>query len=248
MSRKVHLSPPSWGDLTNKQAGNVIKHWIPESLDKLLVMPSLPTRLLIPAFRRITKDSNVSPKHGGLGIIEELGKLQNPSHSQQDKKLRFDSINKFAQDVIGDDNLQLDIPRSEETINIHANGRTLPIESLGTGIHQVIIHAAEATVAQNQIICIEEPENGLYHKLLENLATEFRSHASTGKNAPQIFITTHQPYFVDALSPEETWILDKGEDGFSTICRASDDPIVKSMVEEGLPLGSLWYSDYLDAR
>ncbi len=29
-------------------------------------------------------------------------------------------------------------------------------------------------------ICIEEPENGLYHKLLESLATEFREHA-TGK-------------------------------------------------------------------
>jgi predicted ATPase len=56
-------------------------------------------------------------------------------------------------------------------------------------------------------ICIEEPENGLYHKLLESLAQEFRSHATGRKNAPQIFVTTHQPYFVDALSPEEVWIL-----------------------------------------
>jgi len=97
-------------------------------------------------------------------------------------------------------------------------------------------------------ICIEEPENGLYHKLLETLATEFRMHATGKKNAPQLFITTHQPYFVDALSPDETWILEKGPDGFSTIRRASDDAIVKAMVDEGLPLGSLWYSDYLDAR
>jgi len=97
-------------------------------------------------------------------------------------------------------------------------------------------------------ICIEEPENGLYHKLLESLASEFRSHATGKKGSSQIFITTHQPYFVDALSPEETWVLEKGEDGFATIRRASDDPIVKAMVEEGLPLGSLWYSDYLDAR
>ena len=97
-------------------------------------------------------------------------------------------------------------------------------------------------------ICIEEPENGLYHKLLETLATEFRMHATGKKNAPQLFITTHQPYFVDALSPDETWILEKGPDGFSTISRASDDAIVKAMVDEGLPLGSLWYSDYLDTR
>ncbi|MEA3438369.1 MAG: AAA family ATPase, partial [Thermodesulfobacteriota bacterium] len=97
-------------------------------------------------------------------------------------------------------------------------------------------------------ICIEEPENGLYHKLLETLATEFRTHATGRKNAPQLFITTHQPYFVDALSPEETWILEKGLDGFSSIWRASDDATVKAMVDEELPLGSLWYSDYLDAR
>ena len=97
-------------------------------------------------------------------------------------------------------------------------------------------------------ICIEEPENGLYHKLLEILAAEFRAHATGKPNAPQIFITTHQPYLVDALTPEEVWVLEKQEDGFATISRASDDPIVRAMTEEGLTLGSLWYSDFLDQR
>ena len=97
-------------------------------------------------------------------------------------------------------------------------------------------------------LCIEEPENGLYHKLLETLANEFRKHASRGRSRSQVFVTTHQPYFVDALEPEEVWILEKGADGFATIRRASDDPIVNNMVAEGLPLGGLWYSDYLDAR
>ena len=96
-------------------------------------------------------------------------------------------------------------------------------------------------------VCIEEPENGLYHKLLESLAQEFRIHATGKKNAPQIFVTTHQPYFVDALSPEEVWILEKGQDGFSTIRRVSELEMVKNLVAEGLPLGGLWYSDYLDA-
>ena len=96
-------------------------------------------------------------------------------------------------------------------------------------------------------ICIEEPENGLYHKLLEVLATEFRSHAAVrGRNAPQVFVTTHQPYFVNALEPNETWVLEKEMDGFSTVRRASDDETVKAMWDEGLPLGGLWYSDYLD--
>lgn len=97
-------------------------------------------------------------------------------------------------------------------------------------------------------LCIEEPENGLYHKLLETLAREFREHATGRKSGSQVFVTTHQPYFVDALSPEEVWVLEKGGDGFSTIRRASEDPLVNNLVSEGLPLGGLWYSDYLDKR
>jgi predicted ATPase len=90
-------------------------------------------------------------------------------------------------------------------------------------------------------IGIEEPENGLYHRLLAALVQEFRS-----QERSQIFLTTHQPSLVDELDPEETWILDKGENGFSTIRKASDDALVRNLVAEGLPLGGLWFSDYLD--
>ena len=95
-------------------------------------------------------------------------------------------------------------------------------------------------------LCIEEPENGLYHNLLEPLATEFREHATGQKRGSQVFITTHQPYFVDALDPKEVWILEKEEDGFSKIRRASEVSLVNDLVEEGLPLGGLWYSEYLE--
>jgi predicted ATPase len=97
-------------------------------------------------------------------------------------------------------------------------------------------------------LCIEEPENGLYHKLLETLAREFREHATGKKGGSQVFITTHQPYLVDELKPEEVWVLEKGSDGFSTIRRASEDPLIGDLVSEGLPLGGLWFSDYLDKR
>ena len=97
-------------------------------------------------------------------------------------------------------------------------------------------------------LCLEEPENGVYHKLLEVLAKEFREHATGHAAGTQIFVTTHQPYFVNALGPEEVWLLEKDKDGFARVKRASDDVVVKSLVEEGgLPLGGLWYSDYLES-
>jgi predicted ATPase len=95
-------------------------------------------------------------------------------------------------------------------------------------------------------ICIEEPENGLYHKSLESLAGEFRQHASPRKGDSQIFITTHQPYFVNSLDPTEVWVIKKNEDGFSSINRASDNSRIIALVEQGFPLGSLWYSDNHD--
>jgi predicted ATPase len=100
-------------------------------------------------------------------------------------------------------------------------------------------------------ICIEEPENGLYHKLLEILASELRNHATGikgGSGGSQVFITTHQPYFINAMKPEEVWILEKQDDGFSTISRASDNDLIRELAAEELPLGSLWYSDYFDKR
>jgi predicted ATPase len=82
---------------------------------------------------------------------------------------------------------------------------------------------------------------------LQPLVEAFRAHTQ-GKTNSQVFITTHQPYLVDALEPEEVWILEKGDDGFSTIRRASNDNIVKNMVEQGVPLGGLWFSDYLEGE
>ncbi|WP_250657187.1 AAA family ATPase [Alkalimarinus coralli] len=98
------------------------------------------------------------------------------------------------------------------------------------------------------LLCIEEPENGLYHKLLQTLVFEFREAASGKKGGIQLFVTTHQPYLVDELNPSEVWILEKESDGFSKLTRASEIPEIVAMVEQGLTLGSLWYSDHIDMR
>ncbi|HEX8276893.1 MAG TPA: AAA family ATPase [Longimicrobiaceae bacterium] len=93
------------------------------------------------------------------------------------------------------------------------------------------------------LIGIEEPENGLHHQLLQPLAFEMKQVASR-KDGPQILVTTHSPYFVDALRPEEVWILGKDEHGFSNVVRAADVPSVRELYAEGIPLGSLWYSNH----
>jgi len=97
-------------------------------------------------------------------------------------------------------------------------------------------------------IGIEEPENGLYHKLLEQLAREFRRHAEQSKGKTQILVTTHSPYFVDALKPEQVWLLEKTDQGFTSATRTADIPTIQQLRDEGIPLGSLWYSNHLEER
>ena len=94
------------------------------------------------------------------------------------------------------------------------------------------------------LVGIEEPENGLHHQLLQTLALQMKRHAEGF--GPQIFVTTHSPFFVDALTPEDVWILVKGQDGFSQISRASDTPTVRDLFKEGIPLGSLWFSNHFE--
>ena len=93
------------------------------------------------------------------------------------------------------------------------------------------------------LVFIEEPENGLYHKYLANLALQMKK-SIKGTYSKQLFITTHSPFFVNALSPEEVWVLEKQEDGFSTITRASEYESVKELCDSEIELGDLWYSDY----
>jgi len=97
-------------------------------------------------------------------------------------------------------------------------------------------------------IGIEEPENGLYHKLLEELAREFRQYAENSKGKSQILLTTHSPYFVDALRPEQVWLMEKDENGHTQAKRTSDMPAIKELEAEGVPLGSLWYSNHFEER
>jgi len=95
---------------------------------------------------------------------------------------------------------------------------------------------------------IEEPENGLYHKLLQTLGREFRDHAENSAGKLQMLVTTHSPYFVDSMKPEFVWLLEKSEKGRTSARRLSDLPAVVELVNEGIPLGSLWYSNEFDER
>ena len=60
----------------------------------------------------------------------------------------------------------------------------------------------------------------------------------------QLFVTTHSPFFVNSLAPDDVWVLKKEDDGFSNAKRASDYKFVKELTDEGVFVGDLWYDKY----
>ena len=86
-------------------------------------------------------------------------------------------------------------------------------------------------------LCVEEPENQLYPRLLTELAEEFRTYSRKGG---QVMVSTHSPDFLNATEVGEVFWLEKGEDGFSKVCRAADDAQVVAYMEEGDKMGYLW--------
>ena len=86
------------------------------------------------------------------------------------------------------------------------------------------------------LLAVEEPENQLYPELLAELAEEFRAYAERGG---QVFISTHSPEFLNALTLEEIYCLRKVQ-GFTSISRASDDATLQALFDAGDLPGYLW--------
>jgi len=93
-----------------------------------------------------------------------------------------------------------------------------------------------------QLIGIEEPENQLHPRLLPELSEECRSAAEFS----QLMVTTHSPFFVNGLRPEELWVLFRDEFGYTNARCASDIQGINEFYAEGALLGNLWMEGHFD--
>ena len=92
------------------------------------------------------------------------------------------------------------------------------------------------------LLCVEEPENQLYPKLMVELAEEFRLYANRGG---QVFVSTHSPDFLNACDLTEVlWLVKK--DGYSEVRRAMDDPQVSAYMADGDKMGFLWKQGFFE--
>ncbi len=149
---------------------------------------------------------------------------------------RVPRIEKVLADTMPDGRLLLqikDAPFSHPVLARFASDGTLKMLA-----YLVLLHDP----APPPFIGIEEPENFLHPRLLLELAEECRA---AGERT-QLLVTTHSPFFLNALRPKEVRVLWRDDEGYTQTQCVADIEEVRAFIDQGALLGHLWMEGYFN--
>jgi predicted ATPase len=99
------------------------------------------------------------------------------------------------------------------------------------------------------LLCIEEPENHLHPRLLSLLVeTANQRRLELDGQTSQTLVTTHSPYLVDLLEPEDIVLVEKRAGETKCTRAQSGDDLRRLMREAETTLGRLWLTGSLEGR
>jgi putative ATP-dependent endonuclease of the OLD family len=151
--------------------------------------------IYIPHLRVIKEGHNLGDSNStinGSNIISKMFEMQNPKIGEENSKEKFNLIQSFVKELINKEDLKIEIPHTKEEIILTIDGNRLPLDSFGTGIHQLVMLCSTLVIHEHSIVCIEEPEIHL-HPELQRKFIKFLN-----KTNNSYFITTHSNIFLDS--------------------------------------------------
>ena len=138
--------------------------------------------------------------------------------------------------------------RAGKGIHLVSHGRDVPAQQASDGAILFLGVLALAHLPEPPpLLLIEEPENGIYPKRLEEVVRLLKQLVlrSDGDPFPQIILSTHSPYVLSFFEPDEVTFLSRIPGKPDAPVRArplSSAPRIHERMGNEFYLGELWYN------
>jgi predicted ATPase len=230
---KILVSTPSGTNYVNKIFGDwdsAIKEY-PELKEYLIAWRSY--NFMNSEMRR--KDSakrNLILAKTGKNLAQVLLSLHN------ERPKTFDKIEEILRQAIPQiDELLTPLTEGGETyVAIREKGFDFPFDyfQVSDGTLKLLAYITAIVIDEPKLICFEEPENFIHPRLFELLVEVLK------KSDKQIILSTHSPYLVDLVEPEDVILVEK-KDNETVAMRIKEADRLREHLKE-LGLGELLYS------
>jgi predicted ATPase len=184
-------------------------------------------------------EEHLSPTGDNLPNVIQFLREQHPErleHIFETLRRRIPRIEKVEAQILDDSRLLLlvkDTPFSKPVLLRFASDGILKLLAYLTVLYDP---------DPPQLVGIEEPENYLHPRLLPVLAEECQQVAQR----TQLIVTTHSPFFINPLRPDEVRVLYRAADGYTCVRRVADMPGIADFIRHGATLGELWMEGHFD--
>jgi len=180
---------------------------------------------------------NLSLRRDGSNLAQTLHTLLT---SDRSRFIQIENVMKNLIPEIIEINLPVTTDGTHTYLAIREKGidKILTYHNISDGTLRILAFVT-ALYLGGSLVAFEEPENCVHPHLFETLTDLCR------KSPVQVVITTHSPYLVDHVSPEDLRLVIK-EEGKTRISHVKDVEKIRRLLEEGIWLGEAWFSELIE--